>query len=84
MFHGGHAIVPIGGLAGNLPKPSVEKLAAILERGDFRIVLAVPSADARYAWITSRCTLRRRFVRAELYECGPPRARGPRSQRGAP
>jgi 4-amino-4-deoxy-L-arabinose transferase-like glycosyltransferase len=71
VFYGGHRVVPIGGLAGNSPEPTVEKLAGMVANGDFHLVIAVPSADARYAWISSHCALTRRHSRTEWYYCRP-------------
>jgi hypothetical protein len=69
VFLGGHRVVPIGGFTGSHPEPSVAKLAGLVANGEVHLVIAVPSADPRYQWITAHCALRRRFSRAELYSC---------------
>jgi len=71
IFHGGHSALPIGGLSGAFPEPSLAKLRAKVANGEFHLVLAVPADDDRYAWIASRCSFRGRVEAAEVYYCRP-------------
>lgn len=73
----GQRVVPIGGLSGIIPEPSLARLTSMIARGDFHAVITMPSDDSRYAWIASRCSFRRRLERAELYYCRPGDAESP-------
>ncbi len=56
IFATGLEVLPIGGFTGDAPAPTVHTLAAMVDRGDFHLVLtAATSTDPRVVWVTRHC-----------------------------
>ena len=85
ILYSGREVLPIGGLLGNVPAPTLATLQADIRRGyvrGFVLPVSPPGPDPRVRWIESHCTLQppppdHRPAPFANFFCGP----GPVSRR---
>ena len=68
IYDSGLEALPIGGLTGTIPSPTLRQLQADIRAGRFHLVWIATDTDPRLKWIVTHCTkLSKRF-----YDCQPP------------
>ena len=68
IYDSGLEALPIGGLTGTIPSPTLGQLQADIRAGRFHLVWIATDTDPRLKWIVIHCTkLSKRF-----YDCQPP------------
>ena len=68
IYDSGLEALPIGGLTGTIPSPTLGQLQADIRAGRFHLVWIATDTDPRLKWIVTHCTkLSKRF-----YDCQPP------------
>ena len=67
IYASGLEALPIGGLTGTIPSPTLGQLRADIRAGRFHLVWVISDSDPRLTWITTHCTrLAKRY-----YTCQP-------------
>lgn len=51
----GQEVLPIGGVTGTMPSPTLDELRSDIRAGQFHMVLAYSLADPRIRWISQHC-----------------------------
>jgi 4-amino-4-deoxy-L-arabinose transferase-like glycosyltransferase len=70
IYDSGLEALPIGGLTGTIPSPTLSQLQADIRAGRFHLVWIVTATDPRLQWITAHCTQ----LSTRFYLCEPPDA----------
>jgi 4-amino-4-deoxy-L-arabinose transferase-like glycosyltransferase len=71
IYDRGIEALPIGGVDGTTPSPTLGQLQADIRRGTFHLVWILADTDPRMQWIASHCTqLSRRFYLCEPADAG--------------
>jgi 4-amino-4-deoxy-L-arabinose transferase-like glycosyltransferase len=67
IYASGLEALPIGGLTGTIPSPTLGQLRTDIRAGRFHLVWVISDSDPRLTWITTHCTqLAKRY-----YTCQP-------------
>jgi 4-amino-4-deoxy-L-arabinose transferase-like glycosyltransferase len=70
IYGSGLEALPIGGLTGTIPSPTLGQLQADIRAGRFRLVWIATDADPRLKWIAAHCTQ----ITKRFYDCVPANA----------
>ena len=71
-YPSGEEVLPIGGFTGAMPWPTVDQLRDDVARGQFHLVLTLPSPDSRVAWLARHCQrLKGALAPIQSYYCVP-------------
>lgn len=73
IYDSGLEALPIGGVDGTTPSPTLAQLQADIRHGLFHLVRIGSDTDPRLRWITTHCTLQSE----QFYYCVPANAGGP-------
>ena len=75
IYDTGQEALPIGGLDGTTPSPTLAQLQADIRHGLLHLVWMLSGTDPRLRWVTTHCSQ----VTKRLYNCVPPNAGRPLS-----
>jgi hypothetical protein len=70
IYDTGLEALPIGGLDGTIPSPTLAQLQADIRRGLLHLVWLLSPTDSRLRWVTTHCTP----LTKRLYDCVLPPA----------
>ncbi|MGH9130189.1 MAG: hypothetical protein ACRDWV_00660 [Acidimicrobiales bacterium] len=72
IFLSGQEVLPIGGVTGSSPFPTVHQLAADVASGKLRLVITPNISDPRIVWVESHCDdLVPATAAIGIYSCTP-------------